>query len=68
MSTHHTHSGHGDHSHREENLSDSQLVFTVAIIVLTTLAQIVGWTVSGWVSGSVFNQAHRWRILRQFAR
>lgn len=47
MSNHHTHGGHGGHSHGEENLSDRQLIFAVAINVLLTLAQIVGGIVSG---------------------
>ena len=47
MSNQHTHGGHGGHSHGEENLSDRQLIFAVAINVLLTLAQIVGGIVSG---------------------
>lgn len=47
MSNQHTHGGHGHHSHGEENLSDRQLIFAVAINVLLTLAQIVGGIVSG---------------------
>lgn len=39
--------GHAGHSHGEENLSDRQLVFAVAINVLLTLAQIIGGIVSG---------------------
>lgn len=42
----HSH-GHAGHSHGEENLSDRQLVFAVAINVLLTLAQIIGGIVSG---------------------
>ena len=38
---------HGGHNHGEENLSDRQLIFAVAINVLLTLAQIVGGIVSG---------------------
>lgn len=48
MSAHHHHGGgHGGHSHGEENLSDRQLIFAVAINVLLTVAQIVGGIVSG---------------------
>ena len=48
MSAHHHHGGgHGGHSHGEENLSDRQLIFAVAINVLLTIAQIVGGIVSG---------------------
>ena len=47
MSNQHTHGGHGGHSHGEENLSDRQLIFAVAINVLLTVAQIVGGIVSG---------------------
>ena len=47
MSNQHTHGGHGGHSHGEENLSDRQLIFAVAINVLLTLAQVVGGIVSG---------------------
>ncbi|MGV2497659.1 cation diffusion facilitator family transporter [Pelagerythrobacter aerophilus] len=48
MSASHDHgSGHGGHSHGEENLSDRQLIFAVVINVLLTLAQIVGGLVSG---------------------
>ncbi|MCF8883267.1 MULTISPECIES: cation diffusion facilitator family transporter [Erythrobacter] len=39
--------GHSGHSHGEEQLSDRQLVFAVAINVLLTLAQIIGGIVSG---------------------
>ena len=42
----HSH-GHAGHSHGEENLSDRQLIFAVAINVLLTLAQVVGGIVSG---------------------
>ncbi|MBU2339758.1 MAG: cation diffusion facilitator family transporter [Alphaproteobacteria bacterium] len=38
---------HGGHSHGEENLSDRQLIFAVAINVLLTVAQIIGGIVSG---------------------
>lgn len=38
---------HHGHSHGEENLSDRQLVFAVAINVLLTVAQIIGGIVSG---------------------
>jgi cobalt-zinc-cadmium efflux system protein len=48
MSANHDHGGgHAGHSHGEENLSDRQLIFAVAIDVLLTLAQIVGGIVSG---------------------
>lgn len=48
MSASHDHGGgHAGHSHGEENLSDRQLIFAVAINVLLTLAQIVGGIVSG---------------------
>ncbi len=48
MSATHNHGrGHAGHSHREENLSDRQLIFAVAINVLLTLAQIIGGIVSG---------------------
>ena len=48
MSASHDHGGgHARHSHGEENLSDRQLIFAVAINVLLTLAQIVGGIVSG---------------------
>ena len=48
MSANHDHAGgHAGHSHGEENLSDRQLIFAVAINVLLTLAQIVGGIVSG---------------------
>ena len=33
---------HAGHSHGEENLSDRQLIFAVAINVLLTAAQIIG--------------------------
>ena len=39
--------GHAGHSHGEENLTDRQLIFAVAINVLLTIAQIVGGIVSG---------------------
>ena len=39
--------GHAGHSHGEENLSDRQLIFAVAINVLLTVAQIIGGIVSG---------------------
>jgi len=42
----HSHN-HGGHSHGEENLSDRQLIFAVAINVLLTVAQIIGGIVSG---------------------
>ncbi|HBR83778.1 MAG TPA: cation transporter, partial [Erythrobacter sp.] len=38
---------HAGHSHGEENLSDRQLIFAVAINVLLTAAQIIGGIVSG---------------------
>lgn len=38
---------HGGHSHGEENLSDRQLIFAVAINVLLTVAQIIGGVLSG---------------------
>lgn len=38
---------HGGHSHGEENLSDRQLIFAVAINVLLTVAQIIGGILSG---------------------
>ena len=48
MSASHDHGGgHAGHSHGEENLSDRQLIFAVAINVLLTFAQIVGGIVSG---------------------
>ncbi|MGB7404946.1 MAG: cation diffusion facilitator family transporter [Pacificimonas sp.] len=49
MSASDKHSGHGHHghSHGEENLSDRQLIFAVAINVLLTLAQIIGGILSG---------------------
>ena len=48
MSASHDHGGgHARHSHGEENLSDRQLIFAVAINVLLTFAQIVGGIVSG---------------------
>ena len=42
----HSH-GHAGHNHGEENLSDRQLIFAVAINVLLTVAQIIGGIVSG---------------------
>ena len=39
--------GHAGHSHGEENLSDRQLIFAVAINVLLTVSQIIGGIVSG---------------------
>lgn len=48
MSPSHDHGGgHAGHSHGEENLSDRQLIFAVAINVLLTVAQIIGGIVSG---------------------
>lgn len=48
MSSTHDHGGgHAGHSHGEENLSDRQLIFAVAINVLLTVAQIIGGIVSG---------------------
>ena len=38
---------HKGHSHGEENLSDGQLIFAVAINVFLTFAQIIGGIVSG---------------------
>ncbi|WP_370190941.1 hypothetical protein [Qipengyuania sp.] len=34
--------GHAGHTHSEENLSDRQLIFAVAINVLLSLSQMVG--------------------------
>lgn len=49
MSGAHSRSGHGHagHSHGEENLSNRQLIFAVAINGLLAFAQIIGGIVSG---------------------
>ena len=49
--------GHAGHSHGEENLSDRQLIFAVAINVLLTVAQIIGGIVS-WSLALIADALH----------